>query len=76
MNAGRSLASIAAQFIRNFLVFAPRHRSALRRTYYDRIILIAVHELAYDYRTDIRITEYTIAHVITAKKRRNNLCVW
>ena len=76
MNAGRSLAGIAAQFIRDFLVFAPRHRSALRRAYYDRIILVAVHELAYDYRADVRITEYTIAHVITAKKRRDDFSVW
>ena len=47
----------------------------MRRAYYDRIILIAIHELAYDYRTDIAVAEYTVTHVITTKKWRNDLCV-
>ena len=75
MDARRCLSGISTQLIRDFLIFAPRHRSALRRTYYDRIILIAIHELAYDYRADIRVAEHAISHIIAAKKWRDDLCV-
>ena len=76
MDARRCLSGISTQLIRDFLIFAPRHRSALRRTYYDRIILITVHELAYDYRADVRVAEYAVAHVIATEKRSDNFSIW
>ena len=76
MDARRRLSSISAQLIRDFLVLAPCHRSTLRRTYYYRIILITVHELAYDYRADIRVAEHAISHIIAAKKRSDNFSIW
>ena len=75
MNARRRFASVSAQLVRDFLIFALRHGSTLRRAYYDRIILIAVHELTYNYRADVRITEYAVTHIIAAEKRRDNLGV-
>ena len=76
MDARRCLSGISTQLIRDFLIFAPRHRSALRRTYYYRIILIAIHKLTYYYRADIGVAEYTIAHIIATKKWRDNFSIW